>query len=41
MCAANGLEVESLWAVEPGRFGPNPPDVEQAELLVVARKALR
>lgn len=33
-----GLEVEAVWAVEPGRYARRPPDLEHPEhLLVVTR----
>lgn len=33
-----GLEVEGLWSVTPGDYGPHPPTVERPELLVIARR---
>ena len=39
MVAAAGLEVEHLWSVAPGAYGPNPPDLEHPEWLVVARRS--
>ena len=38
MLAAAGLETEQLWSVTPGAYGPNPPDLEHPEWLVVARR---
>lgn len=33
-----GLAVEHLWSVRPGEYGPNPPDLEHEEFLLVARR---
>jgi SAM-dependent methyltransferase len=33
-----GLDVEALFSVTPGAYGPNPPDVDHPEFLVVARR---
>jgi SAM-dependent methyltransferase len=38
LVAAVGLEVEHLWSVDPGAYAEQPPDLEHAELLVVARR---
>jgi SAM-dependent methyltransferase len=38
MAAAAGLELEHLWSVRPGEYGPHPPDLDHEELLVVARR---
>jgi SAM-dependent methyltransferase len=38
LAAAAGLEVEAIWAVEPGDYARRPPDIDHAELLLVARK---
>jgi SAM-dependent methyltransferase len=38
MCAAAGLTVDDLFAVTPGAYAPNPPDVTHPEWLVVAHK---
>jgi SAM-dependent methyltransferase len=35
---ANGLAVESIYSVEPGAYGTNPPTTESPEFLVIARK---
>lgn len=32
----SGLRVDHLWSVRPGEYGPNPPDVEHEEFLLVA-----
>lgn len=33
-----GLEPEHVWAVEPGRYARNPPDIDHPEHLLVARR---
>lgn len=33
-----GLVVRAVWAVTPGRYGPNPPDLDHPEFLLVARR---
>lgn len=33
-----GFEVDHIWSVEPGAYGRDRPTVEQAELLVIARR---
>jgi len=38
MARCCGLEVEGLWGVWPGRYGETSPRVEDAELLMLARK---
>jgi hypothetical protein len=38
LVSAAGLEVEHLWSVDPGGYAERPPDLEHAELLVVARR---
>lgn len=40
MCAQVGLEVESIDAVEPGKWTIAPPDVDSPEFLVIARASL-
>jgi SAM-dependent methyltransferase len=40
MCAQVGLEVQSIDAVEPGRWTPAPADVDSPEFLVIARANL-
>lgn len=37
MAEAAGLTVEAIWSVEPGRYGPHPPDVDRPEWLMIAR----
>jgi SAM-dependent methyltransferase len=37
LAAATGLEVEHIWSVDPGSYERRPPDLEHAELLVLAR----
>ncbi len=39
LCARSGLTVDDLWAVTPGAYGRNSPDLDHPEWLVVARKA--
>lgn len=39
LCARSGLTVDDLWAVTPGAYGRNQPDLDHPEWLVVARKA--
>lgn len=41
MCAAVGLEVRSIDAVEPGRWAPRRPGVDSPEFLVIADVATR
>jgi hypothetical protein len=38
LAAASGLAVEHVWSVGPGAFAPHPPDVDQPEFLLVARR---
>jgi SAM-dependent methyltransferase len=38
LAASAGLDVEHLWSVDPGAYAERPPDLEHAELLVVARR---
>ncbi len=33
-----GLVPEEVWSVDPGAFAPRPPDMDHAELMLVARK---
>jgi SAM-dependent methyltransferase len=33
-----GLEVAAVWSVEPGAYGRNPPTIETAEFLLLARR---
>jgi SAM-dependent methyltransferase len=33
-----GLDVEHLWAVAPGRYRTDPPDLDHPELLAVAKR---
>lgn len=40
MAQRSGLEVEHLWSVRPGEYGPNPPDIDHEEFLLVARRPL-
>ena len=37
LMAVAGAEVDTIWSVEPGRYGRRPPDVDLAEFLVIAR----
>jgi SAM-dependent methyltransferase len=39
LCAAEGLEIQSLTGVEPGAYGDDPPTVRHPELLVRATRA--
>jgi SAM-dependent methyltransferase len=39
MCRAAGLDVDHLWAVAPGAYRQDPPDIDHPEFLVVARRA--
>lgn len=36
LCAAHGLEVDSISSVEPGVYGLEPPSVDSAEYLLIA-----
>ena len=38
LAAAAGLEVDAVWSVEPGDYARRPPDLDHAELLLVARR---
>jgi len=34
----SGLDVAGIWSVDPGAYARRPPDLEHAELLVLARR---
>jgi ubiquinone/menaquinone biosynthesis C-methylase UbiE len=38
MALGVGLVPEAVWAVEPGAFSKNPPDLDHPELMLVARR---
>ena len=38
LAAATGLRVEHLWSVTPGAYRPDPPTIDQPELLLIARR---
>jgi len=38
LAAAAGLEVEAVWSVDPGDYARRRPDIDHAELLLLARK---
>ncbi len=38
MARLAGLEIDSLWAVTPGEYAPNAPDLEHPEFLLIARR---
>ena len=38
LCAANGLDVDSISSVEPGAYGSHPPTLDTAELLLLATR---
>ncbi|HEX9969143.1 MAG TPA: class I SAM-dependent methyltransferase, partial [Acidimicrobiales bacterium] len=38
LCGRSGLSVDHLWAVTPGAYGRNAPDLDHPEFLVVAHK---
>ncbi|QXC63421.1 methyltransferase domain-containing protein [Aquihabitans sp. G128] len=38
LAARSGLVVDHLWSVRPGEYGPNPPDLDHEELLLVGRR---
>jgi hypothetical protein len=38
LAARAGLEVLDVWSVTPGAYRPSPPDIDQPELLLVARR---
>jgi SAM-dependent methyltransferase len=38
LAGAAGLRVDDIWSVTPGRYRRDPPDIEQPEYLVVARR---
>ena len=33
-----GLTPEAIWSVTPGAYGPNPPDLDHPEFLLIARR---
>jgi SAM-dependent methyltransferase len=41
LVAAAGLAVERIWSVDPGRYAEQAPDLEHAELLVMAGRPSR
>lgn len=38
LAARSGLVVDHIWSVRPGEYGPNPPDLDHEEFLVLARR---
>ncbi|MEO6571359.1 MAG: class I SAM-dependent methyltransferase [Ilumatobacteraceae bacterium] len=40
LCAANGLEVDAVSSVEPGRYGSDPPTADTPEFLLLATRPL-
>lgn len=38
LCELAGLEVAGIWAVTPGAYARNPPDLDHPEFLVVSTK---
>ncbi|MEO6627384.1 MAG: class I SAM-dependent methyltransferase [Aquihabitans sp.] len=40
LVARSGLSLQSLWSVRPGEYGPNPPDLDHEEFLLVAIRPL-
>ena len=38
LAARAGLRVDHLWSVRPGEYGPNRPDIDHEEFLLVARR---
>ena len=38
LAAAAGLDVVSVWSVEPGRYAPNPATIDTPEFLLVATR---
>lgn len=38
LTARAGLDLEHLYAVTPGAYAPNPPDLDHPEFLVIARR---
>jgi hypothetical protein len=38
LCERAGLYVEAIWAVRPGAYAKDPPDLDHPEFLVVANK---
>ncbi len=41
LAGSAGLTVEAVWAVRPGEYAPNAPDLEHEEFLLVARRPVR
>jgi SAM-dependent methyltransferase len=41
LCDRAGLTVEHIWAVTPGAYAANPPDLEHPEWLTVAAKPVQ
>lgn len=38
LCAQAGLTVDHLWSTSPGKYAPNPPDLDHPEFLVIATR---
>jgi SAM-dependent methyltransferase len=38
LCERAGLTVDHVWAVTPGAYAPNPPDLDHPEFLVLATR---
>ena len=38
LCELAGLRVDHIWAVTPGAYARNPPDLDHPEFLVVGKK---
>jgi SAM-dependent methyltransferase len=38
LAAAAGASVDAMWSVTPGDYGPNPPDIDHPEFLVLLRR---
>ncbi len=38
LCTQAGLEVEHLWSTSPGKYAPNPPDLDHPEFLLIGRR---
>ena len=38
LAGRSGLVVDELWSVRPGEYGPNRPDIDHEEFLLVAHR---
>jgi SAM-dependent methyltransferase len=38
LCAQAGLTVDHVWSTSPGRYAPNPPDLDHPEFLLIGTR---